>query len=107
MDTATNPGQITADSTTIGYLDYPSCSQGAGYVWYCSLFMPLRSEQTDGYPRFDYPGVITAYYIASLIPDMEDLSLLKTTGLVYNADGATSMTAFASILVAAVASLTF
>ena len=106
MDTATNPGEISIDSTTIQYLDYPFCAQD-GDVWYCQLYMPLRSEQTDGYPRFDYPGVITAYYIASLIPDMEDLSLLKTTGLVYSADGATSMTAFASILVAAVASLTF
>jgi len=72
--------------------------------------LPARDQQVTGYPRFDSPGVITGYYIASLIPSVEMLGLSKATQIIQStggADGAISTTAMASAIVAAIASLVF
>ena len=65
----------TTDFTMVEYLDYPSCALGTSPnetdYWYCQMYLPLRDQQTPGYPRFDYPGVISAYYVASYIPTVE------------------------------------
>ena len=57
------------------YLDYPSCARdGTTDDWYCQLYLPKRDKQSQGNARFDEPGVLTGYFIASYIPDMESLS---------------------------------
>ena len=102
----------TTNAAMIEYLDYPKCTQGtdAGDTdsWYCQLFLPARDQQTTGYPRFDTPGVITGYYMASYIPNVENVSFSKTSQIIQTSDdGATSITTLASAIVAVVACLTF
>ena len=71
------------------------------------MYTRARDQQEDGYPRFDTPGVVTGYFIASLIPN-ESASLAKVTQIVQNnTSGAMTMSAIASVTVAAIASLAF
>lgn len=75
------------------YMDYPSCAlDGTSDDWYCQMFLPPRDKQSDGNARFEEPGVLTGYFIASYIPDQEQLSFQKTTQLIRSVDWATSMT---------------
>ena len=101
LDTTT-PGPITIGTE---YIDYPSCAN-TGDDWYCQMYLPLRDQQTAGYPRFDYPGVVTGYYFASYIPDLELISYGSVTQILA-AEGATAVTSFASVVVAAIVSLSF
>jgi len=71
------------------------------------MYTRARDQQEAGYPRFDEPGVITGYYIASLIPN-EMASFAKVTQIIQtDTSGAMTTTAFASAIVAAIASLAF
>ena len=40
------------------------------------MYLPERSEQTDGYPRFDMPGVIFGYFVNSYAPGVKEASFL-------------------------------
>ena len=98
-----NASKITSGDE---YLDYPSCTN-TGNEWYCQMYTRARDQQEDGYPRFDTPGVVTGYFIASLIPN-ETASLAKVTQIVQNnTSGAMTMSAIASVTFAAIASLAF
>jgi len=73
------------------------------------MYTRAIDQQEDGYPRFESPGVITGYFIASLIP-VELASFAKVTQIIQTsttAESATTMSAFASVIVAAIASLAF
>ena len=72
------------------------------------MYTRAIDQQEAGYPRFEEPGVITGYYIASLIPN-EMASFAKVTQIIQTTDasGAMTTTAFASAIFAAIASLAF
>ena len=100
--------EASASKITSGdeYLDYPSCAV-TGNEWFCQMYTRARDQQEEGYPRFDTPGVVTGYFIASLIPN-ETASFNKVTQIVQNeTSGAMTMSAIASVTVAAIASLAF
>lgn len=101
-----NASKITSGDE---YLDYPSCAN-TGNEWFCQMYTRARDQQAEGYPRFDTPGVVTGYFIASLIPN-EQASFAKVTQIVQadssGASGAMTMSAIASVTVAAIASLAF
>jgi len=70
--------------------------------------MPKKDQQVDGYPHFEAPGVVGIRQFSSYIPTVELFSIFKTTTMLGSeGDAATSMTAFASIAVAAIAALAF
>lgn len=87
------------------YFDYPKCVLNTN-EWTCQMYLPSRSKQTDGYPALDIPGVITGRFVASYVPGVELLSFTKVTTAIVTT-GATSTTAYASAIVAAIASLMF
>ena len=61
------------------YLNYPSCARdGTSDDWYCQMYLPARDQQSNGSARFDEPGVLTGYFIASYIPTLEQVSFQKT-----------------------------
>ena len=97
---------VSAGASTIEYLDYPKFTQ-SGDEWYGQMYMPARAQQTDGYPAFDRPGVIKGYYVASYIPQAEQLSMSKSEQLIVIDDGATSVTTYAAAILAAVTALMF
>jgi hypothetical protein len=72
------------------------------------MYTRAIDQQEDGYPRFESSCWITGYYIASLIP-VELASFAKVTQIIQTStpDSATTMSAFASVIVAAIASLAF
>ena len=70
------------------------------------MYLPSREKQTAGYPALDTPGVFTGRLFASYIPDVYELTTTKVTAY-QGSSGATQTTAFASIMVAAIASLMF
>ena len=61
--------------------DYPSCALN-GDVWNCNLYLPAKAKQTDSYPAFIQPGVITGYYVSSYFPGVKLISYVKSTQLV-------------------------
>lgn len=71
--------------------------------------MPAKDKQVDGYPRFEYPGVVGVRQFSSYIPNVEIVSLIKSTTLLSSEgdNAVTGVTAFASIAVAAIAALAF
>lgn len=71
------------------------------------MYLPSREKQTAGYPALDTPGVFTGRFYASYIPDVYELTTTKVTAYQGGSSGATQTTAFASIMVAAIASLMF
>lgn len=76
--------------------DYPDCSL-AGDVWNCNLFLPTEKKQTDSYPAFKQPGVISGYYVSSYFPDLKITSYVKSTQLTGVTTGDFAMTAAAAI----------
>ena len=104
----------TTDAAMIEYLDYPSCALGTASdetdYWFCQMYLRKRDQQVDGYPRFDYPGVISGYYVASYIPTVQEISYIKVTHTIAASAGAgatSGVTVFASLLVAGIVSLAF
>ena len=70
------------DPSTSGmleYMDYPYCAVSNTDDWYCQMFLPSPTTATSGYPAFDTPGVIDAYYVSSFIPNSESDSYAKLT----------------------------
>lgn len=107
-------GASISDTSATGttYLDHPYCEYdvtgGALYsLITCQMYLPLRDQQTDGYPRFDQPGVLTGYYIGSFIPTQEDMSFQKVTQLIQNTDWATTTSSSLIALVAAISAISF
>ena len=99
-------------SSGIEYLDYPSCTLTGGGTaddvngyWTCLMYLPKRNQQSDGYPRFDYPGVMNVYFVASMLPNSEEISYSKSTQFIQG--GAMATTTYAAAILAAVASLLF
>ena len=90
-------------ASLIEYLDFPKCTLSTN-DWVCQMYLPKREKQTDGYPRFDVPGVVQGYYIAPYIPGVKELALSKASQVM---QGATHVTTYAAVFVAAVASLLF
>jgi len=66
----------------------------------------LKDKQTAGYPRFETPGVVSGYYIASWIPSLKEVSYGKSTQLMGATTGDFAVTA-ASALAATMLSLIF
>ena len=98
-----------ATATNKEYFDYPKCVLDAATdvnTWTCQMYLPSRAKQTAGYPALDTPGVFTGRFFASYIPDVHELTTTKVTAY-QSGEGATQTTAFASIMVAAIASLMF
>ena len=66
--------KVVNQATKIEYFDYPKCVL-TGDEWACQMFLPDRALQTEGYARFDQPGIIKGYYITPYIPGIEIISL--------------------------------
>ena len=103
LSTSASPGAISSGDE---YLDYPYCVNSSGNEWYCQMFLRAVDQQEAGYPAFQQPGVVTGYFIASLIP-AEEASFAKVTQIIQTSDGAMATAAYASAIVAAIASLAF
>ena len=95
----------TSSSANIEYLDYPNCSV-SGNDWTCKLYLRAMAQQIDGYPAFVTPGVISAYFVASYVPDQKDLSYNKVTDFIVY-DSAVSAVTYSAALLAGVATLMF
>jgi len=68
--------KVVNQATTTEYFDYPKCVLDAvNSEWACQMFLPDRALQTDGYARFDQPGIIKGYYVTPYIPGIEIISL--------------------------------
>jgi len=94
------------DMTSISkvkFFDYPECTLSTN-DWNCQIYLPQRSKQTDGYPRFDTPGVVQGYYFAAYIPGIKELGMSTATQVFA---GATQIATYATAVIAAVASLAF
>lgn len=109
---AVSSGEVSTSSPSIEYLDYPFCELTGGGTtddvngyWTCLMYLPKRDKQADGYPRFDYPGVMNVYYVASMLPNSENISYSKSTQFIQG--GAMATTTYAAAILAAVASLLF
>ena len=61
-------------------MDYPKCAN-TGNQWFCQMFVRAVDQQDDGYPAFVTPGVVTGYFIASMIP-LEATSFAKVTQVI-------------------------
>ena len=68
------------------------------------MYLPARAKQTAGYPRFDQPGVLNGYFIASYVPDQEKVGLSKAQEF-YNAS--MRLTAGTALVVAGITALMF
>ena len=107
---------FSSDTDLIEYLDYAFCTATGNAVandgdgdedyWICQLYLPKRSEQVDGYPRFDYPGVIKGHFINSVLPTLEEVSYSSVTSFLQS-QGVNSTTTYAAALLAAVSTLMF
>ncbi len=58
--------------------DYPNLNE-LNTDWNCQMYLPLKNQQTAGYPRFEQPGVISGYYFASYFPGVKEISYAKST----------------------------
>jgi len=92
------------DSEMLEYFDYPKCAAVSGNDWNCQMYLPLKDKQTPGYARFESPGVVSGYYVASYFPGVKEIALAKSTQVNKVAGGDLALTAtglavaFASIL---------
>ena len=46
------------------------------------MYMPLETEQSDGYGAFREPGVMRSLYLASYIPTVDLVAITSTTQLI-------------------------
>jgi len=70
------------------------------------MYLPLKDKQTPGYARFEQPGVVSGYYVASYFPGVKEIALAKSTQVNKVAGGDLAVTA-ASALALTFASILF
>ena len=68
------------------------------------MYLPLKAKQTAGYPRFEQPGVVNGYFIASYVPTQERVSLTKAQEFI---DSSGMQLAAGAALVAGITALMF
>ena len=71
------------------------------------MYLPLKAKQTDGYPTFEQPGVISGYYVASYFPGVKEIAMAKSTQVNKVAAGAQLTLTAASALAVTIASILF
>ncbi len=94
------------DPEMLEYFDYPKCAAVSGNDWNCQMYLPLKDKQTPGYARFEQPGVVSGYYVASYFPGVKEIALAKSTQVNKVAAGDLALTA-ASALAVTFASILF